>query len=371
MVTDDVVGVQSRHEIAAAGEADVISFRPMANAVRKVVGAPVPDIEAVAAERWEIAPADVRYIAPAKVAPGHLDRIRGAEFGSVADVLRAFRGDFEAIQPPTYGYRLEAVDLVDGVLYADGAQRTLRSRSQRALTYAAPAAAASGTLYETWIGNRYFGNWLSDDVLTYPLAARYGAPVTTTMTVGGHVPRYEQLLGMTPRRLEHVHFDELIVFDDQSHNADKRARADDFRARVIAGTGVATPAHPGVFLLRGRTGDVRELINERDIAERLAARHGFIVLDPSTASVEAIVAACAEARIVAGVEGSQLVHGMVLMPPGAGMLTLQPPDRVVAGMKRMPDRQGQLFGLVVGEGTAARFSVDPDDVEHVLDEMLG
>ncbi len=61
-----------------------------------------------------------------------------------------------------------------------------------------------------------------------------------------------------------------------------------------------------------------------------------------------IVAACAGARVVIGVEGSQLVHGVNVASAWGCLLTLQPPNRFVSYYKYLTDRDYQHFGFVVG-----------------------
>jgi capsular polysaccharide biosynthesis protein len=172
---------------------------------------------------------------------------------------------------------------------------------------------------------------------------------------------------MVPRRVERARFEELVVFRDPE-NADRARRADRLRARLV-GPG-PFDRHPGVFLLRGATGAKRTLTDERGVAERLAAERGFRVLDPSASSVEEIVAACAGARVVAGVEGSHLFHGLALMPPDAALFVIQPPRRVVSLTKRLADRRGQRFAFLVAEGGADEFAVRPEEVARTLD-LLG
>jgi capsular polysaccharide biosynthesis protein len=307
-----------------------------------------------------------RFIRPAKFLPGQLDRIRGAEFGTVAEVVRGFQGGFDSLEGETLGLRLKDTSLVDGVLYAPGATRHLRRRNRRLPAYASPREIISGALYESWVGNRWFGNWLSDDCLTYRLAEQFGSPVTTTMTTQGHVPDYEALLGIDPHRVEQVHFDELILFRDLSHNDNRQARASELRERLIASV-APIEHHAGVFLLRGDSGMRRVLVNERSIAEKFAIERGFRVLDPSVASVEDIISACAGASVVAGIEGSQLVHGLMLMPPDAALLVIQPPARAVSALKFITDRQGQTYAFVVATGGDDEFSVSWDELAGTLD----
>jgi hypothetical protein len=357
----------------------MISIQPTIHSVRRAFGLPLPELEAEAIDRWVIAPAERRYIAPARFLPGQLDLIRPTEFASVpdverselpsvADVVRNFQGDYETIEGATLGFRLRDVNLVDGVLYASRAVQHLRRRRRRWPAYMVPTEVRTGVIYESWTGNRWFGDWLKDDCLTYRLAERFGQPVTTVTTPNGHVPDYEALLHMRPHRINHTHFEELILFHDRSHNGNKEARGDELRQKLVAG--VPSTQHPGVFLLRGSSGMQRILINELAIAERLASERGFRVLDASTSSVADIVDVCAGARVVAGVEGGHLVHGLMAMPPNAVLFAIQPPTRVVSVLKATTDRQGQVYSFAVATGDHCRFSISWDVVDRTLDLAL-
>lgn len=341
----------------------MISLQPGTYAVRKLLGFPVADIDTQATDRWVVSQASKVTVRPAKMLPGQLDRIRGSAFGTIQEVIRDFIGGFDSIQPQTFGYRLRDVTLIDGILYNENAVRHLRPRASKLPVHLTPPEVTHATMYESWRGNRWFGNWLADDCLTYQLAEVEGAPVTSTPTIG-HKADYEQRLGMHPARMEAAHFRELILFEDQAHNEGKRERASRFRRRVI---GKEARRHPGVFLLRNQGGDRRVLINERAIAERLAANRGFTVIDPTQSSLEEIARACGGAEVVAGVEGSHLVHGLMLMPPEARLLVVQPPARAVSFLKMITDRQEQDFLQVIGEGTNEAFRADVEDIERTLD----
>lgn len=341
----------------------MISLQPGTYAVRKLLGFPIGDISAQAIERWAVSPGNAITVRPAKFLSGQLDRIHGSEFGTIQEVVRDFIGGFDSIQLETVAYRLRDVALIDGILYSDNAVRHLKPRTSRLPARLALPEVSHAAMYESWLGNRWFGNWLSDDCLTYPLADAEGIPVTSELP-SGHKPDYERRLGMRPKRMANAHFRHLILFDDQPHNEGKRQRAVKLR-ETLAGT--RPRRHPGVFLLRGETGARRVLINERAIAEHLAVRRGFTVLDPSRADLEEIIRVCGNARVIAGVEGSHLVHGIMLMPPDARVLVVQPPARAVSVLKLITDRQGQDYSLVVGEGNNEAFSADVEEIEHTLD----
>lgn len=352
------------------GMGTVISLRPITGALRKYGGQPFPDLSAIAQDEWEISPGGMSFIRPAFVLPGHLERITATMFADLEHSLRVLRGGFEVRDGPTMGYRARDVDLIDGVLFGHGAERHLRPRARRRPTYRVPREAISGAIYESWNGNRWFGPWLHEDCLTYRLAEAAGQPVTAmpASRYPIHGPTYEARLNMWPRRVGDVHFDELTFFFDEPNNPGKADRARDLRRRLMAGRDI--PPVPGVFLLRGGTGDVRIMLNERQVAERLATDYGFLVVDPSTATVDELVAACAQAEVVAGIEGSQIAHGTVLMRDDALMFTLQPPDRACVTFKIQSDRREQDFAIVIGHGNHERFTVEWDDIRRTLDLAL-
>lgn len=344
----------------------MITLRPGWHRLRRLLGRPVPDIAARAVERIELWPAETRAFPPAILIPGMADRITGVEFSTLPETRLALASDRPVEVGPTLAYRLRDVDLIDGVLYAAGGERHIRRRSRRAWPAARrPPDDPGGVLPESWSGNRWFGNWLMDDCLAWPLHEGLGAPLTTAPPGTGHVPRYEELLGITARRVTEARFATLTLIDDLPQNGGKIARAAAMRARLMAGRNPAPV--PGVWLWRGRTGDQRILVNEDEIANRLARDRGFRVLDATTMTVDALMDACGAARVIAGVEGSQLVHGLAAAPEGAAILTIQPPDRVTTALKLFADRLGQRFAVVVGAGDQRAFRADWGDVARTLD----
>lgn len=332
-------------------------------AMREILTGRRPDIASTATDRWEVASSSPVEVRKARFLPGQLERIRATRFGTVQEVVRDLTGGFETMQGPTMAYRLKDALLRDGVLYSGGAERHLKLRSRSRFTWIEPEPHAGGALYESWSGNRWFGNWLCDDCLTYRLAEFAGRPVVTAPPTG-HKIDYEGHLAMSAERVSATYFAELIVFDDQPHNENKRWRATDLRRRLV---GEEPPSHPGVFLLRGNTGDRRILVNEHAIAEHLEKTRGIRTIDPRDMSVREIVDACGGARAVIGVEGSHLVHGLMLLPPEGRALVIQPPGRAVSVLKLITDRQGQDFSFVVGVGNDESFSASIEEIERTLD----
>lgn len=342
----------------------MISLRPLTYRIGLLLGLGQPELAAAAEEQWQIAPAEFRRVPPVIILPGQAERVTRAEFTTLPLLMQSLHGDPAEPIAPTTAYRLADVDIVDGVVYSHGYTLHLRQRRHR-MSLGHLESIPAGAAYESWVGNRWFGNWLLDDCLTYRLAEQAGTPVTTMPPRGGHVPDYEFRLGMHPRRITDAHFDELVVFDDHANNTNRLARAQDMRSRL---TRHVTPEpRQGVFLMRGQSGDRRLLENEAEIARRLGDDYGFRIMFPEDHSVDALMAACANASVVAGVEGSQLNHGIAAMPPGGTLLTLQPPDRATTAMKLLTDRWQQRFAMVVGRGQAESFRIDWGEVVATLE----
>jgi hypothetical protein len=344
---------------------------PLVHVLRKrLAGIEPRSLDSVAIRTWEISPAEESTAKPARFLPGQLERVTEWErdMGGESAARSAMAGGiFRHL--PTRGFLIEDAWLIDGVLYKGWSSAShLKPRSRRVPKLRVEVELERGAVYCTYHGNRFFGTWLHDDCLLYPLAAAEGIAVTTDQTVFSHQPGYEARLGMKPARLGGAYFRELVIFSDKGQNRSKRERARANREKVLAHVDV-TP-HPGVFILRGLAGERRFLHNELELAEGLRKRRGFRVLDAMTADVPSIVATCAGARVVIGVEGSQLMHGILVLPEGGAVLTLQPPNRFNPVYKHLGDRDGHQFGFVVGQAEDDGFRIDPEEVERTLDLFL-
>jgi hypothetical protein len=339
---------------------------PIVHQAMRLAHRRVRSLEQLAYASWQIAPAHARPVPAALFLPDQLPRISAySEFGSAEQDLPKVRGGGEIPHAATQGFRIRDAFLIDGVLYKGDGCLHLHPRSSRLPRLRVEQEIERGAVYCTFGGNRYFGQWLMDDCVTYPLAQAEGAPVTTAQPVNAHTAGYEAWLEMNPLRSPGAFFRELVIFDDRGQNASKHARFRGLGDQLVRRAG-ARP-HPGVFIVRGRTGQRRVLRNELEIAERLRDRRGFTIVDPTQADVPTIVRACAGARIVSGVEGSGLIHGILPLAPGGGLLVLQPPNRFSAIYKDLTDRDGQRFGFVVGLPRGEDFWVDPVEVERTLD----
>jgi Glycosyltransferase 61 len=348
-----------------------VSLLPIAHLLRSRLARALPlrrlaplDPTHVATRSWQLAPGVEEVTPPAVFLPGQLERITGWAFHD-AHPGREMTGGLRVMHAPTRAHLLEHVWLVDGVLYKGSACAHLSPRTGRLPRLHVQAELERAAIYCTPAGNRWFGQWLMDDCPMYPLARAEGTPVTTMLQPSAHARAYEAWFGMSPTRLRSAYLQRVVLFLDVGQNRDKHRRFRAMSDALLSHVEVAD--HPGVFLLRGQAGERRVLRGELELAERLHARHGLRILDPLRADVPTIVRTCAGSRVVVGVEGSAIMHGLLALSPGAAVLALEPPGRFCGIYKHLTDRDGQRFAFVVGRPEGEDFSVDPEEVEKTLD----
>lgn len=330
------------------------------------------NLKSLAVKSWDVAPGGTFHSPPAFFLPGQMERVTGWEakrFYPFEHPARTMEGLGDVVQGPTRGCLLKDVWLIDGALYKDNATLWLSHKPSTFPRIVVEHEIERGAVYCTQNGNSWFGTWLMEDCPTYALARDEGVPVTTAPSarfpIFTQAPAYEDWFGMQPARLHTAFFRELVLFDDQSNNQSRHQRYRAMGEKLLSH--VSHEAHPGVFILRGGDGDLRLLRNELEVAEHLRKTRGFRVLNPLKSDVPTIVAACAGARTVIGVEGSQLVHGVNVLQQGGSLLTLQPPNRFVSYYKYLTDRDQQNFGFVVGTPEGDGFKIDIQEVERTLD----
>jgi hypothetical protein len=329
-----------------------------------------PHLDRLAVRAWQIAPGNSTVTSKAYFLDGQLERVTGMVYTD--NPRRDMIGGIEFQHAPTRALLLRDVFLLDGSLYKHNCRLDLYSRQRMSKgKYYFPTTGVRmeidrASIYSSYDGNEYFGLWLTDDCTTYPLAQAEGVPVTSNQPASAHTLQYEGLLGMTPVRADAAYLKEAVFFDDNwNNNTSKRDRFAAVKQKLQAA--FAGAAHPGVFILRRDSGKSRIMLNELEMAEHLRKSRGFRVVDVTTHSVPQILAACAGAQVVAGIEGSQLMHGLMVLPRGASMLTMQPPQRFSPTFKVTTDMMDQNYSFVVGRPAQEGFTVDPDEVERTLD----
>ena len=352
-----------------------LSLRPAAGfawrQVGRAVGSRAPTLDAVAQRSWEVAPGNMLVTMPALYLPGQLERVTGSVYGyHWSDDARPepleyqMAGGIERWQAPTRAYLLKDAWLVDGAVHKGGASHRILPRGSLLPLARVEHEVERAAVYATYDGSLFFGLWLQDDCALYPQAIQDGVPLTIAQLPYSHMGAYEQRLGMRPARAAAALLREAVVYDDRLQNEDKRRRCEGLRRTLLAG--LDAQPHPGVYIVRGSSGKSRRLVNEAELAEHLRTKRGFKVAHV-TDDVDTILGACAGARVLAGVEGSHLAHGFMVLEQGAGVLVIQPPDRFSPVLKRTADRDRQHYGFVVALPEGDGFRVDIAEFERTLD----
>lgn len=331
---------------------------------RKILRLPFINPEDIADKEWQLSPGIITVTRPAYFLPNQLERVTGMYY--TTNPRRDMAGGIEIYQKPTMGFLLKDAWLVNRAIFKDNFVKIIHKLDSYIPQIRVEKEVDRGAVYSSVAGNGWFGLWLTDDCSLYPLAESEGIPITTDQKVSSHILAYEEWLGMRPVRLHSAFLREVVIFDDQyTQNLNKKARFRTISDKLLSR--VDAKPHPGVFILRRNSGKRRILNNELELAEYLRERRGFRILDITTADVPTIVATCAGAQVLVGVEGSHMVHGVMVLQPGGSVLALQPPDRFCSVLKWTLDRDDQNFGFVVGHAEGGGFRIDPTEVERTLD----
>jgi hypothetical protein len=343
--------------------------QPLQYLAHRIVGRGL-DLQQAASESWIIEPESNDIVPPAIFLEDGLERITGVgAFSTLAYQLKTIRGG-PVIHRAIRAFKLKNAALLEGNLYAPAMRVLLHERCPRfspRMLYAdwLPAASLAATHY----GSLFFGHWLTDDLPLALLGAQFAPPIATQRPLTAHQRDYLHGAQILLKTYSAVSVDELIIIDDRGETPSKRHRYAILRERFCAGISNPRP-HPGVFLLRGSSGQKRVLTNEGAIAEALGAR-GYKVMHPESHSVASLMRELSGAAIVIGVEGSHLLHALFAMPAGAAFLVLQPPDRFSTAIKAYADALGFHYGFVVGYAHQDGFTVQLPDVLKTLDLLAG
>jgi glycosyl transferase family 61 len=314
----------------------------------------------------ELHPAEQISGDPCISLPGQYDRVTACAFRvDLGKEVAALQGAPRKAAP-TLRYVFDDVIVCDNIIYRRGRRKLFNLNIDG--SHPSPPWAEHGqvTLRSSFIGCHFFGDWLLNDCATH-LVADHGHPVLSMPTPawpdqGGYIELFGQDYGL----LDRAHVRRIILFDDISHNSHKVKRLRKLRARVTR-SGV-TNTNRIVYVVRGASGERRALINEREILEALEKR-GIVVVRAEALSVRELISELLGARIIIGVEGSQLAHAVYTLREEGGVLAIQPPARFFNAHLDWARALGMQYGIVVGEERQAGFFLPVDDLFRTIDLM--
>lgn len=326
-------------------------------------------LESLAVKSWQIAAGNTTISSKAFFLEGQLERITGTAYTD--DPFKEMHGGFEIEHAPTRAYKLKETWMINGFLYKGLHSFRLHPAFQisKKMNYFPKVLMNTeidhAALYSTSEGNQYFGLWLTDDCANYALASAEGTPVTSNIIPYSHMTEYESFLEMNPIRTNAAYLKNAVLFDDNwGNNENKHLRFAANRAKLLAR--FPANSHPGVFILRRNSGISRVMLNELEIAEQLREKYGFKIVDVTQNTASEILAACSGAKVLIGIEGSHLFHGLMMLESGSSVLVLQPPTRFSAVIKNTTDMENINYSFVVGIQKEENFYIDLEEVERTL-----
>ncbi|MBB4800500.1 hypothetical protein HNP37_000539 [Flavobacterium nitrogenifigens] len=327
-------------------------------------------LENLAVKSWRIAPGNTTISPKAFFLDGQLERVTGTAYTD--DPFKAMNGGFEVEHQETRAYKLKEIWMINGFIYKGLHNFRLHPTFQLShkMNYlpriVMNTEVDNAAIYSTSEGNQYFGLWLTDDCANYALAATEGTPVTSDIIPYSHMTEYESFLEMNPFRTNAAFLKNAIFFDDNwGNNESKHLRFAANRTKLL--TRFPGTSHPGVFILRRNSGISRVMLNEIEIAEKLHEKYSFKIVDVTQNTASEILSACAGAKVLIGIEGSHLFHGLMMLEAGSSVLVLQPPTRFSAVIKNTTDMENINYSFVVGIQKEENFYIDLEEVERTLE----
>ncbi|MBF2025835.1 MAG: glycosyltransferase family 61 protein [Oscillatoriales cyanobacterium C42_A2020_001] len=316
--------------------------------------------------QWILCPGERATHPPAIYLPAALEKVTAVpDTTTYANELTRIQGG-TVEHGATTAYQLRDVHFLSGYVYKGAMKHVLVTTKEAFLKQGTTELIAEAALACTWVGNRFFGHWITDDLTLTLAAQQLATAVTVSKPLTQHQIGYSTLFDIQTKPISQAFCKRFIIIDDVGQNSFKRQRYQTLRTKLQQEA--SSPTHPGVMFLRKDTGVQRSLLNEPKIAQFLQAQ-GFTILDAETLSAVEIVQKTLGARIVVGVEGSQLVHGLFPMSENGVMLTLQPPYRFNNVYKDYTDCLGLRYAFVIGNPVADGFEIDIDDLARTLDAI--
>ncbi len=336
--------------------------------VRRTIATRASPIIGLASESWTLCEEEKRECPAAWHLSGAIEKITGlSPWRSWEPELLLVRGG-TITHLASSAHLITNVSLVGAHLYKGaakaqpgyGAEHWLQPSGRR-------EELADANLVTSAEGSHFFGPLLQCDFPLELIAAHPAANIAMVTRPYEHGEGYRRLLGLPALRCpQRAHIERLVMYTDFAQNSHKISRYLELRRRLRRHVPAQAAAPRGVYLQRGRTGELRLLENESELIEFLASR-GFDIIEPASLSATEIASRTLDAPLVISVEGSHLSHVIFTLAERGTLLVLQPPDRFAMPYKEYTDAMDMRFAFLVGEKSPQGFRVAIDDVRRMLD----
>jgi hypothetical protein len=317
-------------------------------------------------QQWILCPSEKSISPPAIYLDGELDKVTGVEETTTysREVKKVQGGIHEHVA--TVAYRLCDVQIQNGYIYKGAMKLPLTTAKESLLGLSEIENFPEAALACTFVGNRYFGHWMTDDLTLTLAAQQLSKAVRTSQKQTDHQLEYSSILNIDSAPVTKGRFKKLIIIEDFGQNKFKRERYEYIRAKLRNQSSLQSGQ--GIMLLRGNSGVKRSLLNENEVAEFLSSQ-GFTIIDPQKISARELALQTLGAKICVGVEGSQLTHSLFTLREDGVILTLQPPYRFNNVYKDYTDCLGLKYSFVVGKQVANGFEINIQDLARTLDAI--
>jgi hypothetical protein len=322
-------------------------------------------------ETLELAPADESEGPPAISLPDEFAKVIGVEPNSTVEDQLKYVNSRRLEHGPTLAYRLKNAFLADSTTYFNRGYSVARRQTKRAVVLGNIQTLTNAQLCTYPPANIYFGHWLRDALTIEILAEQRKLPgISFQKPVWNNEPDYRRLAQLPGLAVRQCHVENLWVIDDRGLNCAWVRRFQELRSRIRSNLKRCEEEDRGdvAYLVRGKTGDGRQLTNEEEI-QSLLYKEGFQILEPEKMRVDDLLARLSNCRMIVSTEGSAINHVHFGLREGGGLLTIQPPERFNAFHRILADFNGIRFGYIVGEAGSLGFSLDPNRLLQTISLM--
>lgn len=264
-------------------------------------------------------------------------------------------------------HTIENVILLDGNLYKGTAKRRIKGQTAKFFAKVPSQIQEGGILVNTEIGARYFGDWLLLDLPLLRLAIQFGHTISidSGKPLTQHQFAYKEMFSAKETRAltGPCIIDKITIFESSWSTIEHVAEAQKMRRLLQKRLG--SELHPGVYFCRGDSGASRVLVNEKEVIAFMR-NLGLLIINPEELNADEITRLTFNAKLVVGVEGSQLAHGIFCLADRGCMLVLQPPYRFNNPYKDQCDALGFRYAFTIGEACEGGFRINLSRVEKLL-----
>lgn len=298
---------------------------------------------------------------------GEFERVRALAPGSDMDRARALVHGGPGVKRPLVRYEFEDA-LVYPTGFSVGGGNFMRDMPLPHKDLFAGKVTTLPKAFSTHspVSIRYFGHWIADSCPTALLKSDDDALLMTHRADWPHAQEYCRLFDLRPEPSGIYRVEKLTWMDDVGQGESRARRYEELRRRLRDKIASDKPVSTHIYLRRGATGARRELGNENELVERLAA-NGFAIVDIENASVADIMRKCMNAEVCVTMDGSHQNHALFFLRKSGLLMIIQPADRfALTGLQRAP-AFGMQGSFVVADAAEGGYQLDPDRILRTLD----